>query len=220
MLYVECGKEILKYTLRKLNDGESLPEKLNEVKICGKSRIDFPDEYVVLDIETTGLNAKFNEIIELSALRIKNGTVEDEFNSLVRPKGSISSYITQLTGITREMTLGAPDIKDAIKDFNEFCSGHIILGHNVRFDINFINNNLQKHYNIPFNNDYIDSLRIARILLPQLKNRKLSTIAEHFGFNTQGMHRGLKDCQVTNLCFCKFKELAIEKFGSLDKICK
>ncbi len=186
----------------------------------GKSIIAFPDDYVVLDIETTGLNPRLHEILELSALKIKNSVLCEKFNTLVCPSGRISSYISNLTGITPDMTVGAPAISDVIKKFDDFCENSIIVGHNIRFDIGFINHNLLKYCDIPFSNDYIDTLRLSRILLPELVNKKLSTIAKHFGFDTIGMHRGLKDCEITNFCFTKFKEIAIEKFGSYEKICK
>lgn len=210
----------MKYTLTKLFDTETAPETINPQKSRGKSLIAFPEDYVVLDIETTGLSPKSNEIIELSALKVVKGKVVEEFNSLVKPDGTINYFISNLTGITHNMTNDAPQIKEAIQDFNDFCSESVVLGHNVSFDINFINTNLQKHHGRTFSNDYIDSLRIARILLPQLKDKKLGTIARHFNYNTDGMHRGLKDCVVTNLCFCKFKEMVIEKYGSVEKFPK
>lgn len=174
----------------------------------GKSLKIFPDNYVVLDIETTGLNPKENEIIELSALKVENNEIIAEFSTLVKPSGIISSYITNLTGISQSMTKSAPDIKEAIKLFADFCSNNVIVGHNVKFDIGFINNNLLEFYNQPFVNDYVDTLRLARIYLPSLPNKKLGTIAAYFNFDTTGMHRGLKDCVVTNLCFQKMKEIA------------
>ena len=174
----------------------------------GKSLKVFPDSYVVLDIETTGLNPKENEIIELSALRVENDRIVEEFSTLVKPSGTISPYITHLTGISQSMTENAPDIKTAIKRFADFCSDSIIMGHNVKFDIGFISTNLHRHHNLPFANDYVDTLRLARIYLPSLPNKKLGTIASFFKFDTSGMHRGLKDCVVTNLCFQKMKEMA------------
>lgn len=173
-----------------------------------KSLKAFPDNYVVLDIETTGLNPRENEIIELSALKVENNRVVKQFSTLVKPEGRISSYITNLTGITQSMTENAPDIKSAIKLFSDFCSDSIIMGHNVKFDISFINTNLEKHHNTHFSNDYVDTLRLARIYLKTLPNRKLGTIASFFNLDTTGMHRGLKDCIVTNICFQKMKEMA------------
>lgn len=174
----------------------------------GKSLKVFPDSYVVMDIETTGLNPKENEIIELSVLRVENDRIVEEFSTLVKPSGTISPYITRLTGISQSMTENAPDIKTAIKRFADFCSDSIIMGHNVKFDIGFISTNLHRHHNLPFANDYVDTLRLARIYLPSLPNKKLGTIASFFKFDTSGMHRGLKDCVVTNLCFQKMKEMA------------
>ena len=186
-----------------------MPEEQNTKK--GKSLKIFPDNYVALDIETTGLNPKESEIIELSALRVENNRVVSEFSTLVKPTAVISPYITNLTGITQSMTESAPDIKTAIKRFADFCADSIIMGHNVKFDIGFISNNLHKHHNLPFSNDYVDTLRLARIYLPSLPNKKLGTIAAFFNFDTTGMHRGLKDCVVTNLCFQKMKEIAKSK---------
>lgn len=174
----------------------------------GKSLKTFPDNYVVLDIETTGLDPKESEIIELSALRVENNRVVSEFSTLVKPTGTISPYITNLTGISQSMTASAPDIKTAIKRFADFCADSTIMGHNVKFDIRFISNNLHLYHNLPFSNDYVDTLRLARIYLPDLPNKKLGTIATYFNFDTSGMHRGLKDCVVTNLCFQKMKEIA------------
>lgn len=171
----------------------------------------YPKDYVVLDIETTGLSPVQNEIIELSALKVVNGKIKEEYTQLVKPSGWVSSFITNLTGITREMLSDAPHISEALVEFTDFCSDSIIMGHNVTFDINFIDAKLNQFHNKSFNNDYIDTLKIARRMLPQLKSRKLGLIAEHFGFNTDGMHRGLKDCVVTNLCYQKFVELKQEQ---------
>ena len=210
----------MKYTLRPLFDTEQFPTQTEPKLKNGKNLLSFPDNYVVLDIETTGLNPKFNEIIELSALKVENGHIVEEFNQLVKPKGAISPFITNLTGINKEMLAEAPNIKEAIIKFNDFCSDSVVLGHNISFDLKFINTTLLKYHNITFDNDYIDSLRIARILLPSLSNKKLGTIAGYFNFDTNGMHRGLKDCKVTYMCFCKFKEMVIEKYGSVDNFLK
>lgn len=207
----------MEYRLLKLIDDETIGNVSVPQKRTGKNLVDFPKEYVVLDIETTGLSPHRDEIIELSALLVKNDEIVEEFNRLVKPQGQISPFISNLTGITASMVSDAPDISSAILEFNDFCSGKVILGHNVTFDIGFIDYNLQKHHKMAFSNDYIDSLRLARILLPQLQNKKLGTLANFFGFNTDGMHRGLKDCKVTHLCYCKFKELAEKKYGSVDK---
>ena len=167
----------------------------------------YPEEYVVLDIETTGLSPVYNEIIELSAIKISFGKVKEEFSCLVKPAGFVSSFITDLTGITPQMLENAAKIEDALVEFKDFCSDYILMGHNITFDLSFINEKLQKYHGVKLENDYIDTLKLARKFLPQLKSKKLGIIAQHFNLDTEGMHRGLKDCTVTNLCYKKFIEL-------------
>lgn len=167
----------------------------------------FPEDYVVLDIETTGLSPVKNEIIELSALRVESGEIKEEFSTLVKPIGYLSPYITRLTGISKEMLCYAPYIDDALLHFMEFISNSVVIGHNVTFDINFISQKLKECHNVSFENDYIDTLKLARRFLPQLPSKKLGLVAAHFNFNTDGMHRGLKDCIVTNLCYQKFSDI-------------
>ena len=175
-----------------------------------KSLMIYPENYVVLDIETTGFSAVNNEIIELSAIRVENSIVKDEFSTLVKPIGYLSPYITNLTGITREMTSNAPYISDALYEFMEFVSNSVVIGHNVSFDIKFIDAKLKEFHKTNFNNDYIDTLTMARKMLPNLKSHKLGLLAEYFNFNSDGMHRGLKDCQVTNLCYQEFCKMHLQ----------
>ena len=98
--------------------GQTVPQKR-----IGRNLVDFPKEFVILDIETTGLSPHRDEIIELSALLIRNDEIVEEFNRLVKPEGEISAFISNLTGITPEMVADAPDIATAIKDFDDFCAG-------------------------------------------------------------------------------------------------
>ena len=175
----------------------------------------FPENYVVLDIETTGLSPVQNEIIELSALRVENNSVKEKFTTLVKPYGYLSAYISNLTGITKEMLVDAPNIAEALSEFTGFVSDSIVMGHNIGFDISFIDRKLQDWHKTSFTNDYIDTLVLAKKFLPQLKSRKLGLIAQHFKFDTQGMHRGLKDCVVTNLCYQRFFEMQFVKQKSL-----
>lgn len=165
-------------------------------------------DYVVLDIETTGFSAENDDIIELSAIKVENGEVVDEFSKLIKPFGFLSNRIVELTGITREMVSNAPYINPVILEFNEFCKGYTVIGHNVNFDLNFINKKLFECHGITFDNDYIDTLKLAKKFLASLPSKKLGVIAEHFNLNTEGMHRGLKDCAVTNVCYQKFCEMA------------
>lgn len=175
----------------------------------------FPENYVVLDIETTGLSPVQDEIIELSAIKVENNRVKEEFSTLVKPSGYLSTYISNLTGITQDMLTDAPNIAEALTAFMKFVSNSIVMGHNISFDISFIDRKLQDYHRISFDNDYIDTLVLAKKFLPQLKSRKLGLIAKHFNFDTQGMHRGLKDCVVTNMCYQRFVEMQFVKQQSL-----
>ena len=167
----------------------------------------YPDSYIVLDIETTGLSPLKDEIIELSAIKIVEGEIVETFSKLVKPEGKVSYFISNLTGITNEMLKNADSIESVLSDFYEFVGLSVIMGHNVKFDIRFLDFNLRKYLNIPFSNDFIDTLRIAKYFLRELKSHRLGVLAEYFEFDSKGMHRALKDCHVTNLCYMKFLEM-------------
>ncbi len=171
----------------------------------------YPESYVVLDIETTGLSAQKDSIIELSALRVDDNKVVDEFSELVNPECYVSPYISYLTGITFKMMSEAPKLPDVLGRFVDFVADDIVVGHNITFDISFINRNKQLCFDTGFDNDYIDTLKLSRMFLPKLKSHKLGIIAQHLNFDTDGMHRGLKDCIVTNMCYQKFLQMHKEK---------
>ena len=118
----------------------------------GNSKIDLLNKYVVIDIETTGLDPQYDEIIELGALKIENGVIVDSFSKLIKPKTSISDFITQLTGISNSMVENAPSIEEELPNYLKFINEQNIVGHNVNFDINFIYDNLAKILNKPFTN--------------------------------------------------------------------
>jgi DNA polymerase III subunit epsilon len=192
--------------------------KVREFK--GESVIDFPADYVVLDIETTGLNPSNDEIIELSAIRIIDGVQVDSFSTLIKPINRINKFITDLTGITNQMVADAPDIESALPLFCTFVGDSVVVGHNVNFDINFIYDNLQRCLNKPFSNEFIDLLRIARKNLPDLENHKLKTLSEHFDIDTTDSHRGLKDCTMTNDCFIQCRTIVFEKYENKESFIK
>lgn len=192
--------------------------KIREHK--GKSIIDFPSNYVVVDIETTGLDTSYDEIIELSAIQVIDNIQVDCFNSLVKPMDLIDDFITNLTGITNDMVSKAPNIKDILPQFQKFIGDSIIVGQNVNFDINFIYDNLINCSDKVLDNKFIDLLRISRKALPELANHKLGTVANYFNIDTAGSHRGMKDCTITKECFLDCKDKAIQKFGSIEDFIK
>ena len=167
----------------------------------GKSRIAFPEDYCVVDIETTGLSPEECEIIEIAAVRYRNGEKSAVFSTFVKPCYAISSFITQLTGITNEMVAGAPDISEAIMAFYKFAGDDMLMGYNVNFDINFLYDNLLRCHGIYLENDFVDVLRFARKVLPLMPDRKQTSVAAHYGINIKGAHRAEKDCEICNACY-------------------
>lgn len=166
----------------------------------GKHLEYIPNDYTVVDIETTGLSSSVSEIIEISAIKYRSGAEVDKFSTLVKPKGRISWFITNLTGITQQMADAGADIVWALSTFSDFLGGDVIVGYNVNFDINFLYDNLMAHLGKPLSNDYVDVLRYARRYLPQLPDHKQTTVAEYFGISVEGAHRAANDCHICNGC--------------------
>ena len=186
----------------------------------GKSIIAFPDEFVMVDIETTGCDARYNEIIEISAIRIKDDQVIDRFSMLIRPWNDIDPFITNLTGITNQMVQDAPRVGEVIKHFLRFIRPEdIILGYNVNFDINFLYDNALSEADYYLNNDFVDVLRIARKLIKNTENDKLKTIAAFYGISYEGAHRGEQDCIICLECYRQLRsELDKQSMSEADFI--
>ncbi|WP_303824300.1 PolC-type DNA polymerase III [Ruminococcus flavefaciens] len=172
----------------------------------GKSRIAFPKDYCVVDIETTGLSPEECEIIEIAAVRYRNGVKSEVFNTLIKPQNPISAFITGLTGITNDMVNDAPDISEAIKAFYDFAGNDMLMGYNVNFDINFLYDNLLRCHGIYLENDFVDVLRFARKVLPLMPDRKQTSVAAHYGIEIKGAHRAEKDCEICNACYVHLRE--------------
>lgn len=160
---------------------------------------------MVVDIETTGLSPQYNEIIEIAAIKYKSGEKVDIFSTLVKPEYEIDEYITELTGITNEMVATAPRIGDCIADFKEFIGNEIIVGYNVNFDINFLYDNLLECRDEKLSNNFVDVMRIAKRVLPELSHHRQKDIAEYYGISIDGAHRAKADCLMCNECFENLK---------------
>ena len=172
----------------------------------GNSIIAFPNEFVMVDIETTGCDARYNEIIEISAIRVKHDEITDRFSMLVRPWSKIDSFITNLTGITNEMVKDAPRIDLVINQFLKFLRpDDILLGYNVSFDVNFLYDHALSEVGHYLNNDFVDVLRMARKLIKDTDNHKLKTIAAYYGVSYEGAHRGEQDCIICLECYKRLR---------------
>ena len=177
--------------------------------IDGKLLLAYPDDYTVLDIETTGLSPQNDYITEISAIKYRNNRRVDEFSSLVKPELSIPYYITRLTGINDAMVADAPAIDEVILSFMDFLADDVIAGYNVAFDLSFIAENLAGHYAKRLANDV---MKLAQNELPFLGRPKQTAVAEYFNIATAGAHRALVDCNICNGCYQKLKELAVADY--------
>lgn len=153
-------------------------------------------DYVAFDLETTGLSCDTDEIIEIGALKVKDGKVVDRFMSLVHPKAAIRPEITQITGITNEMTKTAPEVSIVIPEFIEFCGDDIVLGHNVMFDYKFVKT-FARRCGLDFEKKGIDTLKIARKVLPDLPSKSLGSVCEHYQIINSAAHRAYHDALAT-----------------------
>lgn len=181
------------------------------------SIIDFPNEYVMIDTETTGLSPECDSLLEIGALKVKDGAVIDSFHSFVKYNGSIPEFITSLTGITDDMLAGAPTASEAIKSFYDFLGDSIIVGYNVGFDINFLREALREYYSSELTNDYIDCLRFSRRLFPDEPHHRLKDMTRLLGIEVEKEHRASHDCYTTKVVFEKLRDVAIEKYGSVSE---
>ena len=183
----------------------------------GKNLIEFPSEYIVFDIETTGLDSQFNEIIEIGAIKVKDGKIIDNFNTLVKPEYEIDDFITDLTGITNEMVAQAPSIQEVLPKFLKYVESYILVGHNINFDINFVYDWALILGLSPLTNNFVDTMRIGRRALPELEHHRLIDLAEYFDIDTNGNHRALKDVYITNEVYVNLLQLIIEKYENVEK---
>lgn len=183
----------------------------------GRRLVKYVPDYTVFDLETTGINVTEDDIIEISALRVRGGEVRDTFSTLVNPGRPIPYYATAVNGITDEMVEDAPDIEKALSSFLEFAGNDVLVGHNIQsFDLNFIYNAAMNLFGLVVDNDFVDTLHLSRSCLPQLKHHKLVDIASYFQISSKGAHRAFNDCLMNQKCF---EELAKIQAGMQVEIC-
>ncbi|RYL95308.1 PolC-type DNA polymerase III [Sporolactobacillus sp. THM7-4] len=155
------------------------------------------ETYVVFDVETTGLSAVYDTIIELAAVRIKNGEVVDKFDQFANPHHPLPKKIIELTSITDEMLADAPDADEVLKAFRTFAGDAILVAHNATFDMGFLNNGYKKSGLGPADNPVIDTLELGRFLYPNFKNHKLDTLCKAFNIELTHHHRAIYDTEAT-----------------------
>lgn len=166
---------------------------------------------MLVDIETTGLSPSADEIIEIGAIKVRKNEIVDTFNTLLKIDRHLNPFITRLTGITNEMLEEGIEQEKALEEFVEFVGNDIIMGHNVNFDINFIYDKCKSYLDYYLSNDFVDTMRIAKHVLPNVRNYKLGTLADYFDVDYRNAHRGLTDVEITYEVYNKMKELAKEE---------
>ena len=160
--------------------------------------------YVVFDVETTGSSAEKGAITEIGALKVMRGQVVDEFATLVNPKRPIEPFVVRLTGITDRMVADAPDIAEVMPLFEGFVEGCVLVGHNVHFDCSFV---AAARGGTPLPNPVLDTLKLARYLVPGLKRYRLSALVSHFRLYAAPNHRALADAAATTEVLLKLLKL-------------
>ncbi len=173
--------------------------------IYGDSKITFEDEFVVFDIETTGLSPITCKITEIGAVLVKNDEVLSVFNTFVDPETPIPEEITTLTGIDDSMVSGAPKTKEAVQMFLDFIGDRMLVAHNASFDISFIRKAAADH-ELTFNNAYLDTVSMSRFVNPDLKKHKLDSIADYFGLGNFNHHRASDDAEMCSKIFYRMVE--------------
>ena len=168
-----------------------------------------PNDYVVFDLETTGLNKFEDKIIEIGAIKYINGVETDRFQTYINPQKHIPLEVTNINGISDRDVKNAPKAEKALSDFWDFIGNYPLIAYNSDFDMGFIQVNCYNTLGKTVENDVVDALPLAKEYLWQLPNKKLETVKQHFGL-TVGSHNAIDDCVVTNHLYqyCKqFEDL-------------
>lgn len=172
-------------------------------------------DYCVIDTETTGLSAYYDEIIEIAVLRVRKDQIVESYAQLIKPKHEIDDFITSLTGITNEMVSGMPSILEVKEKVLSFIGEDIILGHCTSFDVRF----LQKSFGEELSNKYMDTLQFSRKVYPELEHHRLSDMTEYLGLSSNE-HRALADCISTKELYDAIKKNMLDRGIGIDVLWK
>ncbi|MBQ4556634.1 MAG: PolC-type DNA polymerase III [Clostridia bacterium] len=186
--------------------------------VYGESSEPLNGEFIVFDIETTGLSVANCGITEIGAVKIKGSEIIDRFNIFVNPEMPIPQNIVELTGITDDMVKDAPKIDEAIPQFFEFCGDLTLIAHNANFDTSFIRAAAEK-LKIPFKNPYLDTVALSRFANPELKKHKLDILADYYKLGDFNHHRACDDAEMLAHIYFKMSEKIMnEGIGDLGGI--
>ncbi len=189
--------------------------------VYGRCSDSFDGEFVVFDIETTGLSPQNDMITEIGAVRVKRGEVLERYNSLVNPEIPIPSRITELTGITDEMVQNERTIDKVLPEFLDFIGDRLLIAHNANFDTSFIRRAAERLH-LPFKNAYLDTVAMSQYVNPELSKHKLDILAKYFGLGDFNHHRASDDAEMLSLIFYrmadKLKEEGINGIEEMSEV--
>ena len=172
--------------------------------------------YVVFDVETTGLSAIYNDLIQVAASKMYKGNIIAEFDEFINPGHPLSAFTTELTGITDDHVKNAKPLVQVLKEFQDFCKDTVLVAHNASFDVGFMNANYERHGLPKISQPVIDTLEFARNLYPEYKRHGLGPLTKRFGVALEHHHMANYDAEATGrLLFIFIKEVA-EKHGVTD----
>ncbi|BBF44789.1 DNA polymerase III polC-type [Lachnospiraceae bacterium KM106-2] len=154
------------------------------------------DSFVAVDLETTGLSPEANEIIEIGAVRVRNGKVVARMSQLINPNVPLTDKVRELTGIQDEMLITQPVWSEVVDEVEEFLGDDILLGHNIKFDYSFLKQNFYK-VKKKFEHDTLDTLYLSRMLLSELPSKSLGNLCNHYGIVNECAHRAVSDAIAT-----------------------
>ncbi|MEH7252849.1 PolC-type DNA polymerase III [Neobacillus niacini] len=169
------------------------------------------DTFVVFDVETTGLSAVYDTIIELAAVKIKDGEIIDRFESFANPHHRLSATTINLTGITDDMVQNAPEVGEVIRRFHDWVEDAVLVAHNASFDMGFLNVGYKNIGLEKAKNPVIDTLELGRFLYPEMKNHRLNTLTKKFDIELTQHHRAIYDAEATGYLLLKMLKDATEK---------
>ncbi|WP_051671709.1 3'-5' exonuclease [Oribacterium sp. P6A1] len=156
----------------------------------------------MFDLETTGISCEKDRIVEISAVKVENGKVIEEFSELINPECKIPYYASRVNEITDEMVKDVRTFDEVLPDFLGFIGDSILVGHNIQsFDMKFLYRECRELYGETLANDYVDTLYYSRRMLPKLSHHRLTDMAEYFDISTAGAHRAMNDCRMNHEVF-------------------
>jgi len=180
-------------------EGYLVNDTINISYKCENVTLD--SDFVVFDIETTGLNPRNDEIIEIGAVKISNRKVIDSFSTFVHVDRRLPAKIIELTSITDDMLKGQPEITEVLPDFIKFAEGSVLVAHNASFDVSFIKEKSRVYLSSDYDPSVVDTLELSKALMKDVKNHKLNTLTKKLGIKLENHHRAVDDASATAQLF-------------------